>query len=64
MYSPSVPRDDACKVRLTKELSIDVLPYVQEGKIKPIIDYVFEFIEIRQADEWSEMKILVRLLCG
>lgn len=59
-----MPCDDAYKVRLTKELSTDVLPYVQEGKIKPIIDYVFEFIEIRQADEWSEMKILVRLLCG
>lgn len=43
------PRSDRYKAALTAEFSREVLPLFEEGKVKPVVDRVFPFEEIKQA---------------
>ena len=48
------PRSDAYKAQLTQEFSEKVLPYIEEKKIRPVIDTTFSLSEVGQAHLYME----------
>lgn len=48
------PRSDEYKAELTKEFITDIMPLFKDHKMKPIVDSVFSFEEIRRAHEHME----------
>ncbi|MDY0404269.1 NAD(P)H-quinone oxidoreductase [Virgibacillus sp. 179-BFC.A HS] len=48
------PRSDAYKAALTSEFSSKTLEYFRNNRLRPIVDHVFPFDEIRQAHEHME----------
>lgn len=48
------PRSDEYKTLLTKEFDKNIMPYFENGKIKPIIDRKFSLEEISQAHMYME----------
>ncbi|WHX26477.1 NAD(P)H-quinone oxidoreductase [Virgibacillus halodenitrificans] len=60
------PRSDEYKQQLTQDFSENVLPLIQENKIKPIIDKVFKLEDVQEAHKHMEEnknigKIILRI---
>lgn len=48
------PRSDAYKARLTKEFMDRVMPLMDQGKIRPVVDKVFPYEQVKDAHEYME----------
>lgn len=48
------PRSDEYKEELTRDFATKILPYFKDEKIKPVVDSVYSFKEIRDAHERME----------
>lgn len=48
------PRSDAYKAKLTKEFAEVVIPYLESGKIRPIVDCTFPLEDVAKAHRYME----------
>jgi NADPH:quinone reductase-like Zn-dependent oxidoreductase len=53
-FSTLRTRSDAYKTELIKRFSSEILPDFETGKLKPIVDKVFNMSEIAKAHEYME----------